>query len=150
MINNPVLSETVINDPNKFYVVARHDRWGASAFCAEIEFKHFHPSNKVLNDQLDMKFVPFGGAINFVVGVPKKYEETVKKIARIMGMKVCDGVPTLIENGKKTFFPLNGNNVWTLENRERPFSHITPYISENMECEAIHNGHSPISFILQS
>lgn len=136
------------NDPNKFYVTTNARRWGAQAFCVEIEFKHFHPSKPELNSQFDCNCIEFFGELFFVIGVPKGYQKTVEKIASAIGMKVCNGIPTVMgkNDGDRIFFPLQGDNVWTLENRKRPFRHFTPYINEDMECDKIRNGGSPITY----
>ena len=157
MINNerwPIISITTLNnDPKKFYVVALQDRWGTGTFCHEIEFKHFHPNIIDLNKQFNIKYCPSKHGTYNVIEVPTEYEGTVKKIADLIGMKVCDGIPTDISmNGERSFFPFegkpfNGNNVWTLENDKRPLYHMPPFITEEEECKRIRNGESPISFL---
>lgn len=134
------------NDPNKFYVANLSLRWGSQAFMTAIEYKFFNPNNADLNKLIDVWPVEFAGTLHFVVGVPMAYAEKVKQIALDMGLKVCEGTPTHIHDKQTVYFPLNGPNVWTLENQKRPFFHKIPYLSENQECEMIRHGQAPFPF----
>lgn len=133
-------------DPNKFYVAAYWERWGALAYITTVEHKLFNPNNPELNKNFNMYTTESGSMKYFVMEVPEEYEERVKAIAVRMGLKVCDGTPNGRIRGKAAVFPLQGSNVWTLENRKRPPCHMTPYVNEDEETENIRLGGSPITF----
>jgi hypothetical protein len=107
------------NDPIKFYVVAMATRNGVHDFTKRVEDTYF-PVGTPANDLLEIGTTVWLGMLYLILAVPSDYTDRVKQCAREEGMKVCDGVPTMIENGTKQFFPLRGPNVWSLENRERP------------------------------
>ena len=107
-----------LNDPEQFYVVAMATRNGVHDFMHEVEFTLFAPDTPK-NDLFELSTLVWKGMLYLICGVPKEYGERLKVIARSQGMKVCDGVPTMMAQGEKTIFPLSGPNVWTLENREK-------------------------------
>jgi len=122
MVEKAGISSTMVsfsqNDPEKFYVVALRNRKGALEFMKRVEDDYFTPDTK-LNDLFELGPAIWGGMMYLIMGVPKAYENVVKKCALDLGMKVCDGVPILMQAGMKFSFPLCGPNVWTLENREK-------------------------------
>lgn len=130
---------------NCFYVVCDMMRDGASEFCQHVEFTHYAPcecresivANKLATpladlvhtsgcakDQaakFDLHMVPWQGMLFAIIAVPLEDKHVVMNSARTLGMKICDGVPTIMSKGGTILnFPLQGRNVCSLENRERP------------------------------
>ena len=141
-----ILINAINIDPNKYYVVALDQRWGSKAYTTAIEYRYFPPSKPDLNEKFEISVIDCKNLPFYVMSVPRAFEKTAKKVARQFGMKVCDGTPTLHHQSIVKQFPLQGSNVWTLENRERHFYHQTPYITEDQECKNIRKGGQAITF----
>jgi hypothetical protein len=128
---------------NRFYVVCDTIRNGTADFCSGVEFTYYPPckcrsktpntEETMLEDlvheegcgndqanKLEMHYQSFQSMFYAVLSVPLEDAGLVMDAARQLGMKVCDGVPTMINSGRRNDFPLQGRNVWSLENRERP------------------------------
>ncbi len=156
-ISNLSLQDPVIEDyssqmrfptyrSDRFYVAVLSGRWGGAAFNHFVEYTIFKP-NTAANSLFNCYCVRWQDLTYYIAEVPLEYQETLKKMARVIGMKICDGIPTYLSGGvNPEYFPLSGDNVWTLENRERPYDHITPYISEVQETQNIIEGKGPIIF----
>ncbi len=132
---------------DSFYVVSLSSRWGAKIFNVFVEYTLFPPSIPARNSLLNVGITKWEGSLYFVLEVPLSESETIRKKARLIGMKICDGIPTIVDRDERKYFPLSGKNVWTLENRERPHQYLPPFISEEQEITNIQNGIDPIPFL---
>lgn len=108
--------DSITNDPSKFYVACMDMRFGTQVFASAVEYYLYPPHIKEQNDLFEISKINYQGYLFHVISVPREDEAKVKEIARSIGMRVADGVPTLMGQSP---FPLQGKNVWNLENQER-------------------------------
>lgn len=116
------------------HLVSMTTRPGAYALISAIEWFWFSP-RKNLNHLFNLTMVRWEGLDWFVVSIPKHKLKDVKQLAKQLGMRIADGVPSLIRRtepdekpdrlleGVGVFvFPggiLNGSdnkNMFTIEN----------------------------------
>ena len=94
-------------------------RIGARAWMTFLEWRHFSPKLG-LNHLFVLAYVKFEGMLFGMVIIPREKLPEADAIAKEVGLRRADGVPTLIafENGRQRvkFFPFNYNNVFNLEN----------------------------------
>lgn len=109
-------TDSVSNDPNRFYVACSNDRYGSAAFQIAVEYYLYPPHIQELNDMFQLRSVEYMGLSFNVISVPFTHQDQVKDIAQAFGMKVSH-LKTEID-GKP--FPIKGKNVWTLVNDTRP------------------------------
>ena len=101
-------------DPNKFYVVCMANRAGVRLFCTKLEYTHF-PPRTAANKDFELAIMKWQGLEFFVVRVPPSARPWCNKIAADLGMRLADGVPTMFDYKGSYSFPLQGDNIWTLE-----------------------------------
>ena len=119
-------------DSTKMYAVCMDLRFGAMAFATSIEYGYFPPSDQVRSDQYSITPVNWNNNIWYVISIPLNYRKEALRTASDLGLKLVGGVPTMFHGDKKReYFPIkDGENVYTLENRERPPFHKIPYMTE--------------------
>jgi hypothetical protein len=92
-------------------------RPGALAMMATVEYNLF-PPRSAFNQMFHVHSLMWEWMPLQVFSVPYLAEGQVKAIAKALGMRIADGVPTLVEHGKPPIHFPGGNNVFTLENDE--------------------------------
>lgn len=87
---------------------------GVMLFCGRLEFFHFPPGteknedfNREILDWEDMEWV--------VISIPKEYMGLANEVAKESGLRIVEGGPRGIIEGKSIPFPLKSNNLFTLE-----------------------------------
>ena len=103
---------------DRYNIVCDLQRLGAMLFMTRLEYEHFPPDTEK-NNIFDFIIVqwPDDFKMNWaVVSVPIEYKPYVYSIATECGLRVADGVPTILGGDNIQTFPLNGPNVFTLEN----------------------------------
>lgn len=107
-------------DGRHFIVVVMEMRPGALTFIQQLEWQEYEPGTE-RNKLFQMFRAKWENDLYFVIVVPLKHKQLIANFAPRVGMRIADGVPTVIQSrdGKvePTFFPVQGPNVWTLENR---------------------------------
>jgi len=120
-------------DANRMYVICMEMRYGASSFVTAVEYQNFPPSHKALNDQFECDIKIWNGFPYYVISMPSDFRSRAQEIAAELGMKIVNGRPTLVHAGSQEYFPHlpDGDNVFTLENRQRPSRQVFPWPLES-------------------
>ena len=116
---------------DKMYIACSVDRNGVPQFCKVVE-DSLYPEGTEKNELFQTHYVAFCGQMFVLLEVALANKIEVMDIARSIGMKVCEGVPTMYVRGTQVDFPLQGSNIVTLENRERP-AQTTEQITEMLK-----------------
>lgn len=103
-------------DKSKLFIVSMIDRPGSSVFASDLEYNHFPPGTP-LNDAYQFYIKKWEELTWVIIQVPMIYKELVWEIAERHGMRVADGIPMILSNKGRVSFPLQGDNVFTLENK---------------------------------
>ena len=124
-------------------------RPGVHLFCSTLEYKFYPPGtekNKDFTFQLIKWKVDDLEMIYAVASIPMKEKAYAEATAKIVGMRIANGVPTLINGGKPNFFPIQCDNAFTIENDTdhiiyKSIMHQKAFTQIEMQlCEMIHNG----------
>ena len=109
--------KTITDDKNSIYLVGmiRPPRPGVRSFFQKLEYSYFPPGTDK-NDDFTFAFVEWEGTIWSVAGIPRDYFEIAKEIAKEFKVRIAGGIPNMVSEGKVIFFPIDGDNVFTLEN----------------------------------
>jgi hypothetical protein len=122
-------------DPNRMYVICMEMRYGANSFVTAVEYRHFPPSHKSLNDQFECDVKIWNESPYYVISMPCDFKSRAQEIAAELGMKIVNGRPLLLtgRTSTKEYFPHlpDADNVFTLENRKRPVLQSAPWSNEN-------------------
>src|ERR1700719_946525 len=100
---------------DNIHLVTMTTRPGAIALVSSIECFWFSPK-KNLNHLFNITMLEWEGIHWSVVSIPKYKLQPVKKLAKQLGMRIADGVPTMIKAGSISTFP--GGIVNGLSNRD--------------------------------
>jgi len=90
-------------------------RIGVRLFVVKLEYFYFEPGTPK-NDEFIFHVIDWQDMSWAVVSIPKGYLELAKKVAAEVGLRIADGVPHSITAGQVYVFPMNTENVFTLEN----------------------------------
>jgi hypothetical protein len=135
------MSISLSNDSDKLYVIYEDTRFGARAYSMFLEYMYFPPFKPHLNEQYTISPVIWLERTWFVITVPIEFSKTAHRIAKDLGMLLVNGTPAGIFTKTKweESFPFvnPGDNVFTLENRERPAFHAIPWMTESQLIETI-------------
>jgi hypothetical protein len=102
-----------------FYVVSMLDRPGANLFAVSLEYRYFQPGT-VINNSFQMRLVKWpcmDSLLWYIITVPISYKEICFSVAQECKMRLADGVPFILASDREEWFPLRGDNVYTLENQ---------------------------------
>lgn len=101
-------------DPNKFFVVCMATRPGVQLYCTTLEYTYYPPRTPA-NDLFGLNIVQWNDLTFYVLSVPLADRNRCELVAKNLGMRLADGVPTIFDHKGKHNFPLQGSNVWSLE-----------------------------------
>lgn len=90
-------------------------RPGVMLFGILLEYVFFPPGTKK-NEEFHMHFVNWEEMMFGIISIPKKKKIYAVEVAKISGTRIANGVPTLISEGQVAMFPVDSNNVFTIEN----------------------------------
>ena len=110
--------------PDKLGIVGQMSppRIGVNAFSVFLEFRHFTPRDPALNAKYEYALVKApDGIVFFLILVPQSYRPVVDALLVELKLRLADGVPHILGNGKAWHFPVVKPNVFTLENLEGSF-----------------------------
>jgi hypothetical protein len=102
-------------DDEYLFVFSMSIRPGALRFMHELEHTFFPPGTE-LNMKYSLIYVNWSQMMWIGVRIPLEMRTCADVTARRTGMRVANGVPTMIGGGGIIQFPLNGPHVYTLEN----------------------------------
>lgn len=105
-------------DPNKLYLVADLSRPGTSLFAVRLEYTHFPPRSEK-NKDFEVTLIKWPEDIEIlwsIIAVPMQYRSIVEEVAANAGLRLAEGTPMMFGSSGEHLFPVQGNNVYTLEN----------------------------------
>jgi hypothetical protein len=111
----PGTAHEVAEDRSFLFIFAMSQRPGAMRFFHELEHTFFPPRSP-LNEQFAMLFVYWQDLMFMGCRVPMDMQPCTSLTAQRTEMRIADGVPTMMGGGDVFRFPVNGPNVFTLEN----------------------------------
>jgi hypothetical protein len=105
-------------DQSRLFLVSILDRIGVQGFSTELEWTHFSPRGSP-NDLFDIDLVkwPDPDMVFIVISIPADYRPQAEALAEKWSLRIANGVPLVLTVGRQEWFPIQGPNVWTLENR---------------------------------
>jgi len=133
--------------PDKLAVVVMGAprRIGGKAFLTFMEDRHFSPLNGKLNALWTLFFLRWEGMIFHVAVYPREYRRHAEQVCQELGLRLADGVPTILDGSGIKRFPLDQPNVWTFEHvpghfvfKNNPVEGKTAEQYEDEACEKIH------------
>jgi len=118
-------------------------RPGVRLFAVKLEYFYFEPGTPK-NDEYIFHIVNWEEMVWGVISIPKEYMDLAKKVAAEAGLRIADGTPHMIIGGGQRRFPMNTNNVFTLENvsdhlvyKNDPQTMFNLFAKENYEMDEI-------------
>lgn len=110
------VAEFVRNPRNVHYIgMLMPPRPGVRLFATRLEYEHYVPGT-VRNELYKIAIINWEDIIWILVSIPKEDAPLAGKMAEECGLRIADGVPTIIASEGVTQFPVNETNVFTLEN----------------------------------
>lgn len=135
--------------PGKVHFVSQVDRPGVNLFAVRMEYTHYPPRSE-RNKLLELRIIPWpvfqGEPIMhwMVLTIPESAWDLATQMVKECGLRIADGIPMMFGGGGPQTFPMEGNNVYSLENsHEHPvYSHDQAAIEklkkqEDEECRRI-------------
>lgn len=118
-------------------------RPGVRLFAVKMEYFHFEPGTPK-NDEFIFHIVNWEEMTFGVISIPKEYMDLAKKVAQEVGLRIADGIPHMLLGGQSRPFPMDTDNVFTLENvsghavySSDPQTMFNLFAKENYEMEEI-------------
>ena len=104
-------------DPGRVYFIGMFipRRPGVELFATRLKYEHFPPWTDK-NEDYVLRIINWQDMIWIIIDIPGECIEVARKIAEESGIKFADGVPTAISSEGRVQFPLDGENVFTMEN----------------------------------
>ena len=106
-------------DTSKLHLISDMSRVGVKLFNVKLEYTHFAPRSG-MNNLFEMSLLKWPKPDNLffwaIVSIPIEYRPEVEKLIVECGLRLGDGVPTLMTNRGLQHFPMSGPTVFTLEN----------------------------------
>ena len=128
-------------DESKVHVVVLTMRPGANLFCVWLEHEHFNP----LTDReplMEFRYVYWMKQAFILITIPFGDWRLIHRAAKVAGLVVRDGFPTVINENGVYLFPMQSSRICSLENHELSFQfgskeHRLASRLENVECDKI-------------
>ena len=127
-------------------------RPGCHLFCTILEYK-FYPPNTDKNKEFILQIIKWKvdgmEMIYTIVSIPEKEKAYAEAVAKMVGMRIANGVPTMLGGGKPHFFPINVPNAFTIENEPGHPIYSSSHHSQAFEkiegalCNMIYAGGGP-------
>ena len=125
MIDDRIKAETLLETDADFQAFVADGRWNHFACMAQrpglddcltdLEERHYTPGTE-RNDLYHLRVVKWQGLHWILVSIPSGDKLLMERTATAHGLRVADGVPTLISSDGMERFPASGRNVYSLEN----------------------------------
>lgn len=91
-------------------------RPGVQECFAVLEYSFYNPSSN-RNEFFIMKIVEWSDIVWAIVSIPIEEKKLMEKVANECGLRIADGVPTMISCDGIEKFPAQNERVFTLENK---------------------------------
>jgi hypothetical protein len=108
----------ISRDPNYVWLAVMVSRPGAQWFMRHLELKFYRPEtprNRLL-DMILLKWPDDMPMLWAICRIPMSEKQNLYDAAKATGMRVGDGIPQMFGGNGIEKFPLDGPNVFTLEN----------------------------------
>lgn len=109
------------NNKSKFYLIVLAMRPNVSACIMDLEYTHYEPDTPK-NDLFQLYKYHWQDMLWFIVEIPQADRHLAEAMAQKYHLRIVDGIPTIIGDGKVSHFPLEGDNVWCIENTNNKMS----------------------------
>jgi hypothetical protein len=109
--------EELARHSGRLHLVALGERPGVYQFTRQLELVYFPPRTP-RNVDFEYRAVQWEGMIWALLSIPEKSRRFAERLAAKIGLRLADGVPTAFSSddpSSPAFFPMRGNDVWTLE-----------------------------------
>lgn len=116
------LKACITPDKIGFILMYAPRRIGVISFATFLEYRHFKPGTPA-NDQFEMALVKWEQMNFAIVVIPRIHRNQAQWILKQLGLRLADGVPTVIESSGVKHFPIDLPNVFTVENIEGHFAY---------------------------
>jgi hypothetical protein len=134
-------------NPDKVHFVIQASRLGGRLFIVKLEYENY-PPRTAKNKDYDLTIAKWPdddwGLLWFVVSIPKKDYNLAEQVAKETGLRIADGVPTIIDMNGCVHFPISGPTVFSLESNAKskvydndPDEIQRQLKAEDAECELI-------------
>jgi hypothetical protein len=108
-------SEHFFADPSNTHYVALPQRPGVQDCVTTLEQVHY-PVDSPRNDLFHFRYLVWEDLQWFIISIPATDRAIMERVTLAHGLRIADGVPTMLSfNGVKRF-PIDQENVFTLEN----------------------------------
>lgn len=91
-------------------------RPGVMLFSTLLEYTFFPPSDPSRNKLFNISIFKWEEMVWSVISIPKEFEAHAKACVNKAGLRIADGVPTMLGAGGPKRFTIDVPNLWTLEN----------------------------------
>jgi hypothetical protein len=105
----------VTGDPALVHFAAMLLRLGVRECSQTLEDAHYKPGTP-RNDLFQLRLIQWEGLLWALITIPIAEREFMDRAAAANGLRVANGVPTMISRDGIAKFPANGPRVFTLEN----------------------------------
>ena len=103
------------SDPTQLKIVSMLQRPGTQAFMEETENTHYTPGTE-RNALFNLNLLNWEGLVWCIIAVPIGDRALVEAILPRHGLRMVLGTPYMIGGGKAATFPMDGKDVFSLEN----------------------------------
>jgi len=104
-----------LNDESYIHYVAMATRPGVCECITRLEWLHYRPGTS-RNDLFLLRIFEWHSLHWVGVSIPIEEKGFMEKIANESGLKVSDGIPTMISDGEVSVFPMCNERVFSLTN----------------------------------
>lgn len=105
-------------------------RPGIQLCLTELEYKYYVPGTK-RNDDFQLRIMEWSEIVWAIATIPIDDRHLMERVAGKCGLRIADGVPTMMTGNGIEQFPLNGDRVFSLENKSgHPIYHNSQEISD--------------------
>ena len=81
-----------------------------------LEHKYYKPGT-YRNELYILRYIAWNETVWMLLSIPFEEKLIMEKVCKQCGLRVADGIPTMIGGGKVSYFPANIDKVFTLENQ---------------------------------
>lgn len=127
------------NDPSRFHIVGDINRIGVNLFMVKLEYTHYPPRSGK-NHLFDVRILKWPhDDFNFwaICSIPTEDRSLAERIIEECGLRLAHGTPIMLCGGKEHYFPMQGENVWSLEN-----CHGHPIYNDRAAAEKLRGEHN--------
>lgn len=101
--------------PELIHFVGLAQRPGVVDCITTLEHAHYEPET-ARNALFTLRYLPWENMPWFIVSIPIEERAYMDRVAAAHGLRIADGVPTLLCSEGTIHFPVSNERVFTLEN----------------------------------